>query len=193
MSDTAPPIGKKSAPKSHTALAHSLATAMRRYSTSAVLFHYAMAERLGLGPTDHKCFDLLNERGEMTGSDLAELTGLTTGAITGVVMRLERAGFIGRRPDPKDGRKQFLFAHERAKQELTAAFEPLHQAFAQVLQSFDEEQLKTVKAFLEGVTSLGYRQIAFMRGESMQIDSVAPVLSHHKIVKRRRTDDAQDE
>jgi hypothetical protein len=42
----------------------------RRHSTAVVLFHHAVAERLGLGPTDHKCLDLLRDRGAMTGSDL---------------------------------------------------------------------------------------------------------------------------
>ncbi len=61
--------------------------------------------RLGLGPSDHKCLDLVRERGPMTAARLAALTGLTTGAITGVVARLERGGLVARRPDPDDGRK----------------------------------------------------------------------------------------
>src|SRR6266436_276162 len=73
---------------------------VRRHSTAVVLFHHAVAERLGIGPTDHKCLDLLRERGAITGSELAGLTGLTTGAITGVVARLETAGFLRRKPDP---------------------------------------------------------------------------------------------
>src|SRR6267142_1244555 len=88
---------------------------VRRHSTAAVLFHHAVAERLGLGPTDLKCLDLLRERGAMTGSDLGAITGLTSGAITGVVARLERAGYLRREPDPHDGRKQILhLARERA-------------------------------------------------------------------------------
>src|SRR6266568_4981316 len=88
----------------------------RRHSTAVVLFHHAVAERLGLGPTDHKCLDLLRERGAMTGSDLAAITDLTSGAITGVVARLERAGYLRREPDPQDGRKQILrVALERAR------------------------------------------------------------------------------
>ena len=74
----------------------------RRHSTAAVLFHHVVAERLGLGPTDHKCLDLLRERGAMAGSDLCAITGLTSGAITGVVARLERAGYLRREPDPRD-------------------------------------------------------------------------------------------
>jgi len=67
----------------------------RRHSTAVVLFHHAVAERLGLGPTDHKCLDLLRERGATTGSELASITGLTTGAITGVVARLEHLDMYG--------------------------------------------------------------------------------------------------
>src|SRR5207245_7886714 len=81
----------------------------RRHSTAVVLFHHAVAERLGLGPTDHKCLDLLRERGAITGSELAAITGLTTGAITGVVARLEQAGYVRRESDPHDGRKQMLY------------------------------------------------------------------------------------
>src|SRR5260370_16960058 len=80
----------------------------RRHSTAVVLFHHAVAERLGLGPTDHKCLDLVRERGPMAGSDLGAITGLTSGAITGVVARLEQAGYVRREPDPHDGRKQIL-------------------------------------------------------------------------------------
>src|SRR2546426_10086939 len=73
----------------------------RRHSTAVVLFHHAVAERLGLGPTDHKCLDLLRERGAITGSELAAITGLTTGAITGVVARLEQGGYVRRGVAPR--------------------------------------------------------------------------------------------
>ena len=81
---------------------------MGRHSTAVVLFHHAIAECLGLGPEDHKCFYLLRERGPMSGSELVAITGLTSGAITGVVARLEEAGFLRREADPHDGRKQIL-------------------------------------------------------------------------------------
>src|SRR5258707_5857699 len=81
---------------------------VRRHSTAVVLFHHAVAERLGLGPTDHKCLDLLRERGAMACSDLGAITGLTSGAITGVAARLERAGYLRRESVPNDARKQVL-------------------------------------------------------------------------------------
>src|ERR1700693_5119006 len=99
----------KTAPKKQLELAEEIVGRLaRRHSTAVVRFHHAVAERLGLGPTDHKCLDLLRDRGAMAGSDLSAITGLTSGAITGVVGRLERAGYLRREPDPHDGRKQIL-------------------------------------------------------------------------------------
>src|SRR6266700_8239610 len=97
----------------------------RRHSTAVVLFHHAVAERLGLGPTDHKCLDLLRERGPMSGSDLAGITGLTSGAITGVVARLERAGYLRREPDPRDRRQQILYPVRERLHDLHQVFDPV--------------------------------------------------------------------
>ncbi len=75
----------------------------RDLSTETILLHQAIADRLGLNPTDHKCLSLLLDAGEpITAGELAVRTGLTTGAITGIVDRLERARFVRRERDPND-------------------------------------------------------------------------------------------
>jgi DNA-binding MarR family transcriptional regulator len=138
---------------------------MRRHSTAAVLFHHALAERLGLGPSDLKCLDLLREHGPMTGSGLAALTGLTTGAITGVVSRLEDAGFVRRAPDAQDGRKQILSpTHERAH-DVHVLFKRMHDEFAEMLGNFNERELSVIGKFLTNSTELIYGQIAHLRAE----------------------------
>src|SRR5260370_35360813 len=105
----------------------------RRHSTAVVLCHHVVAERLGLGPTDHKCLDLVHERGAMAGSDLSAITGLTSGAITGVVARLERAGYLRREPDPRDGRKQILRL-ALGRSPIQDGIAPLRQAVAALLE-----------------------------------------------------------
>lgn len=138
----------------------------RRHSTAVVLFHHAVAERLGLGPTDHKCLDLLRERGAMAGSDLGAITGLTSGAITGVVARLERAGYLRRDPDPHDGRKQILqLALERWP--IQDIIEPLRKDVAVLLENFDTHQLDAIAGFLTGTTDLVYRHAALLRAETI--------------------------
>src|ERR1700686_4018212 len=137
---------------------------VRRHSIAIVLFHQAVAERLGLGPTDHKCLDLLRERGAMAGSDLCAITGLTSGAITGVVARLERAGYVRREPDPHDGRKQILhLALERSP--IQDVIAPLRKDVAALLENCDAHQLTAIAEFLTRTTDLIYRHAALLRGE----------------------------
>jgi len=138
----------------------------RQHSTAVVLFHHAVAERLGLGPTDHKCLDLLRERGAMAGSDLAAITGLTSGAITGVVARLERAGYLRREPDQHDGRKQVLrlaLAHSP----IQHVVEPLRKDVAETLEEFDAQQLTAIAEFLRRSTDLIYRHAALLRAQTL--------------------------
>jgi DNA-binding MarR family transcriptional regulator len=138
----------------------------RRHSTAVVLFHHVVAERLGLGPTDHKCLDLLRERGAMAGSDLSAITGLTSGAITGVVARLERAGYLRRQPDPRDGRKQVLrLALERSP--IQDVIAPLRKDVAALLENFDTDQLTAIAEFLTRTTDLIYRHAALLRAETI--------------------------
>ncbi len=138
----------------------------RRHSTAVVLFHHAVAERLGLGPTDHKCLDLLRDRGPMAAADLGAITGLTSGAITGVVARLERAGYLRREPDPHDGRKQILhLALERVH--IQDVINPLREDVAALLERFDAHQLTAVAEFLTGTTDLVYRHGALLRAETI--------------------------
>ena len=143
---------------------------MRRLSTAAVLFHHALAEQLGLGPTDLKCYDLLRERGALTSSDLAALTGLTTGAITGVVVRLERAGFVRRAADPGDGRKQILSSVENHTRDIHSLFRRSHAELAAVLGDYDARQLSTIADFLSRTTALLYRQIGQLRTQHFTLE-----------------------
>ena len=139
---------------------------LRRLSTAAVLFHHAVAERLGLGPTDHKCFDLLRERGPMIGRDLAAITGLTSGAITGVVARLERAGYLRRDPDPNDQRKQILTALPKRLPDLETVFGPIRADAATLLDGFDSHDLTVIAEFLTRTTDFTYRRAALLRAQA---------------------------
>src|ERR1700736_6089687 len=141
---------------------------VRRHSIAIVLFHQAVAERLGLGPTDHKCLDLLRERGAMTGSNLAAITDLTSGAITGVVARLERAGYLRREPDPHDRSKQILRPASQRGRSIQDALHPIRKAVAALLADFDVHQLTAIAAFLTGTTDCAYQHVALLRAQTLQ-------------------------
>lgn len=159
---------KRAARKSQHELADKIVGLVSRHSIAVVLFHHAVAERVGLGPTDHKCMDLLRERGTMTGSDLAAITGLTTGAITGVVAKLERLGYLYREPDPHDGRKQILQPAPEGMRDIHAVFGPIREDVAAVLERFDTRQLTAIAEFLSRSTDLIYRHAALLRSATQR-------------------------
>jgi DNA-binding MarR family transcriptional regulator len=138
----------------------------RRHSTATVLFHQAVAERLGLGPADHKCLDLLVERGSMSGSELSAVTGLTSGAITGVVNRLERAGYVRRQPDPDDGRKQLLTPVPENLGTVQAVFRDIGAASGDLLDGFDVHQLTAIAEFLTRATEFARDRAATLRAQA---------------------------
>ncbi|MGH3942179.1 MAG: MarR family winged helix-turn-helix transcriptional regulator [Pseudonocardiaceae bacterium] len=135
----------------------------RSFSTATVLFHHAIAERLGLGPTDHKCLDLLVERSVLTGAELAALTGLTSGAITGVVARLERAGYLRREPDPQDGRRQLLRPVPERMVEVGEVFAELQSNAATLVADFDVDQLEAIAVFLQRATHFARERSVLLR------------------------------
>jgi DNA-binding MarR family transcriptional regulator len=124
---------------------------LRDLSTETVLLHQAIADRLGLNPTDHKCLGLLVDAGRpVTPGELATLTGLTSGAVTGVVDRLEAAGFVRRTRDPEDRRKVGIeVVFERVKRQVFPVFEQLARRMAVVAGAYKPREIETIVDFLE--------------------------------------------
>lgn len=95
-------------PSRRTQLVASIRRAGREESRLSVLFRELIAKRFGIGATDGECMDFLMEKGSATAGELAQVTGLTTGAITGVIRRLKRAGLVTAKPDPEDKRRTIV-------------------------------------------------------------------------------------
>lgn len=133
----------------------------RELSARTVLFHEAVAEHLGINATDRHCLDLLeraSREGPVTAGKLSELTGLTSGAITGVLDRLERAGFVKREKGPDDRRQVQIKLVGARVQELAALFAPLSAGYAALTSSFTAPQLQAVIQFIEGASALLSRE-----------------------------------
>ena len=117
-------------------------------STRTIMFHQAVADRLGLNPTDHKTLLFLMD-GPRTAGELAELTGLTSGAMTAAADRLERAGYIRRTHDSQDRRRVNIEIVPGHIREVVRLFEPLGRAMAGLESRYSARELDVIHDYLE--------------------------------------------
>ncbi|MFD5827459.1 MarR family winged helix-turn-helix transcriptional regulator [Lentzea sp. NPDC060358] len=122
---------------------------MREQSALTVMFHARVAAQMGLSATDEKCLDLaMRADGPVTAGRIAELSGLSTGAVTGVIDRLERAGYVRRVRDPHDRRKVLVEVTVGDLEKFGATFEVARQSMIEVLDQFDEAELGVIERYL---------------------------------------------
>ena len=132
-------------------LERDLQEAGRRLSTSTVAFHRHLGERLGLNGTDHKCVDILLREGAMTAGELAQRSGYTTGAITGVVNRLIAKGLASRELDPSDRRRVVLQANaSETRRLMQPLLQPMIQKMSRVHARYTADQLRLILDYLNG-------------------------------------------
>jgi DNA-binding MarR family transcriptional regulator len=128
---------------------NSFRAASRKYSDTSILMHEAISRKAGLSGTDHKYLGLLIENGPMTAGKLSQLTGLTGGAITGLIDRLEKKKLAKREFDKDDRRKVFIVANEANTMKLIAPlFKELQQKTARLLSSYSDKELEIIKKYM---------------------------------------------
>ena len=128
--------------KTRAALMQELEHAVRRSSGSGAIFGQTVANYAGISSSDHECIDFLNLEGRVTAGRLAEVTGLTTGAITGVVDRLEKAGFVRRERDENDRRKVFIVPVVERMMEMGRPYELVKRAMQKQSEAYTDAELK---------------------------------------------------
>jgi len=104
-------------------------------------------ELMGVNHTDGRCLDLLEHVGQMSAGELARASGLTTGAITGVIDRLERAGYARRVADPSDRRRVLIEPTPAALAAGQELFGPLVEFVAPMMERYSDEQLELLIEF----------------------------------------------
>ena len=123
----------------------------RRISTQTVFLHQAIAQSVGLNATDTKCVDLISSHpdGTVTAGQLSSQTGLTTGAVTHILDRLEKRGIIERVRDTVDCSRVFIRVRGESLEPLLPKYEALGRAFTAIADQYTDSELRVICQYLE--------------------------------------------
>ena len=120
-------------------------TALRQTGALMQLMTQAAAERIGINATDLQCLNILSFNGHMTAGDLARATGLTTASITGVVDRLELAGYVTRERDPHDRRRVVVrLVLDRAMRDVASVFLPVMREWREMAARYSDDEIRLI-------------------------------------------------
>jgi DNA-binding MarR family transcriptional regulator len=129
------------------------------YLGAASEFDEGLAKKLKLSRTDMRCLDLIGRRGPMTAGQLASESGMTTGAVTFILDRLEEAGMVTRRRDTEDRRRVWVEIVPAAQRRLEGLQQPVAEEMRQVAQRFKADELAVVRDFMRQAKEVFQRQI----------------------------------
>lgn len=136
----------------------------RELSGAVVLFHQAVAARLGMSAGDLKTLDLIATDGPFSATDLARRTGLTAAGITSVIARLAAGGHVVREIDPGDRRRAIIRAAETDHPELAGAFAELGRALGGVISEYDPAERAAITGYLR-------RMVDILREQTIRLGS----------------------
>ena len=118
------------------------------------LMDQAIADRLGMNRTDAQCMDIVSRLGPIAAGDLADRVGLTAGAITAVLDRLERGHWIRRVHDTVDRRRVMVWGSQAQHTKIQPIFARLRQSTREVLGRYSEQQLELIADFLRRTAAI---------------------------------------
>lgn len=130
---------------------------VRVVTHSSLLFQNAIAVKMDLSITEAVCIEFLVETGASTAGDLAKVTGLTTGAITNVIDRLERAGLVKRDKDPNDRRKVMVILLPEKHKRILKTYESILTELTELFSSYSKKEMKLLFAYTSALNGI-YRK-----------------------------------
>jgi DNA-binding MarR family transcriptional regulator len=169
-------------------LAQQLRNEILGYFGAASDFDERLAKKLKLSQTDVRCLDLIGRLGPMTAGKLAEESGLTTGAVTFILDRLEEAGMVTRRRDTEDRRRVWVEIVPEARQRLEGLQQPIAEEMRELAQRYKAEDLAVVRDFMRQAKEVFQRQVKDAVKDSVRDAVRESVRSAHQAAQ-----DAADE
>lgn len=140
-----------------------LARESRLMARQLVRFYDAVADQLGLHVTDLTCLGALRDRGRAGVGELATELGLTTGAVSRMIDRLERGGFVRRIPDPVDGRK--VIVELSSMEPVVGLFAGQAARITETVADYSEAELQLLLAYVRDRTAISRREADRLRRE----------------------------
>lgn len=131
-----------------------IVTSFRDLGRRVVLYQHKIAEQLDVYNHDWTTIDMLSETGPITAGELGRRVGLTTGSVTALVDRLERAGYVKRERHPKDRRSIMIVPQYEDKSEVQHAYETLNQHMTELTNQYTAEQMEIIQSFLKATTAI---------------------------------------
>ena len=155
-----------SSSESRNEILRALNLEFRAVSANSVMFSQTVAEKVGMHPTDNESLDFLLLNGASTAGQLAKMTGLTTGAVTAMIDRLEKAGYVRREHDSQDRRRVIVIPNEeKIYRDISPHTAPMGAALLKVSEEFTDKELETVRRFIARANQAATAVIGQTRGE----------------------------
>lgn len=136
---------------------------VRRMGAQSVIVSQTVAARFGLNTTDLECLDLIQLEGEVSAGQLAAATGLTSGAVTALIDRLERAGYVERLDDPADRRRVLVRIRSGSIGEIAKVYEPMQKRMFALWSKYSAGELAVIEDFLGRSLELSVECVADLR------------------------------
>ena len=140
-------------------------------TTDGILFHQAVADRVGLHVTDLRCLNLLAQAGPLTAGELGQQLGLgTTGAVTRMVDRLERTGYVRREADPRDRRRVIIQPVPERLATIAPHYRGMATAWTDLLAAYSDAQLRLFLELFDRMHQMSRQQLASLDQDTPSSD-----------------------
>lgn len=127
---------------------------LHRYGMRTSIFQQNMAQKMGVVHTDLKTANILNETGPLTAGELSKITGLSTGSVTALVDRLEKAGYVRRERNESDRRRVMIVPIPERHKEIMNHYKSLSAKIKQLGEYYEGQELHLILTFLSDITDL---------------------------------------
>jgi DNA-binding MarR family transcriptional regulator len=151
-----------------------LQRAAQTSTTDGILFHQAVADQVGLHVTDLRCLNVLAQAGPLTAGELGQQLGLgTTGAVTRMVDRLERAGYVHRQIDPRDRRRVIIQPLPERLATIAPHYQGMAAAWTDLLAAYSDQQLALFLELFDRMHQMSQQQLAGLEHDTPSTDTAA--------------------